>query len=258
MVDIINPMRALEDISNVTYDENKKSVFFSKDWNDLKACIDSILEIVNGGIEPPPPESSLLTGLLRAYNFNGNSVDSKSGYNGSDNSISYDVAYGKIGQGAHFGGNSGSYIQAPSTNLPLGNSPFSVAVVFKTTGDGMAFYGFGGTNPYGARNAFGVWAGGKLYFSGFGADLNSGVTVNDGTQRSAVVTYDGSTLKLYINGSLVASQSISLVVQSTDLYIGKTSQNSDYYNGDMDMLYFWDRVLTPSEVLEYHELASEL
>lgn len=200
---------------------------------------------------------SLTTGLLRAYNFEGNSTDLVGGYNGTDTSVSYSTSYGKILQGVHTTG-SGSYITATNTSLPLGSSSWSVCMYIKTTSSATSsLYGYGTVSSFGFRNCM-LIVSGKAYFSGFGVDLDSGFTVNDGNPHTIEVTYDGTTLKIYVDGSLKNSGTVSLNVQSgTSLYIGSEPTLGSYYVGDMDMLYFWNRELTSAEALEYHNLASQ-
>jgi len=145
--------------------------------------------------------------LVRYYKFDGNSTDSVGGYNGTDNSVSY--VTGKNGNALSTSGSSSSYVQAPITGLSTGASAFSDSLWFKTTANTVIFYGYGTVSVFGYRHSLAIVSN-KLYFSGFGADLDSGVVVNDGVWHHGVVTYNGTTLKLYIDGVLVNSGSVSL------------------------------------------------
>jgi hypothetical protein len=66
-------------------------------------------------------------------------------------------------------------------------------------------------------------------------------------------TYDGMTLKLFVNGDLVAQTQVSNYVVNPDqpFSIGKVSESNNYYfNGLIDEITVWDRPLTEQEVNE--------
>jgi hypothetical protein len=192
---------------------------------------------------------NLKGGLIRAYDFDSNSIDKIGGQNGIDNNVIYSKVLGYRNLGINFSGSSSSYVIASGSGLPLSNQPFSVAVKFKSTADGIAFYGYGTVSAEGYRNCLGIFGGGKFYFTGFGVgDLNSNIVVNDGNIHTGVVTFNGTTMKMYIDGIFKVSGTPSLNVQSSSLYIGKTSENDGYYNGSLNYLYFWNRVLSDNEI----------
>ena len=66
----------------------------------------------------------------------------------------------------------------------------------------------------------------------------------------AVGTYDGTTQKLYINGSLDSSQALSTSVNTTtNATIGKQSfADSQYMNGNLANVAIWNRALTSDEI----------
>jgi hypothetical protein len=62
-------------------------------------------------------------------------------------------------------------------------------------------------------------------------------------------SYDGSTLKLYLDGSLIGSQSTSQSVDvSTNARIGQLSYNGEYYNGNLANVAIWNRALSSDEI----------
>ncbi|WP_158648722.1 MULTISPECIES: LamG-like jellyroll fold domain-containing protein [Candidatus Nitrosocaldus] len=78
-------------------------------------------------------------------------------------------------------------------------------------------------------------------------------TYNDGQWHYVVLTYDGSTLRLYVDGSLVSSLSTNGAVPdynwNTPLTIGKNSlDNSRYFTGDIDEVRVYNRALNAQEV----------
>ena len=112
---------------------------------------------------------------------------------------------GKVGQAFSFDG-SGDYAQAAATSsLPVGAAPRTVELWFRAP----ATPGESGLFQYGAANTgnmFGLItsgnAPGKLYFYGHSADLPGTTTIAPNIWYHGAVTYDGTTVKLYLNGQL--------------------------------------------------------
>lgn len=87
-----------------------------------------------------------------------------------------------------------------------------------------------------------------------GADLNSNVVPTPGVWYHVAATYDGSVMRIYINGNLVNSANYSAAItnSSYDLFIGENSQNRGrYWNGDIDELTLWDGAISAAEVLNH-------
>jgi glucose/arabinose dehydrogenase/chitodextrinase len=63
-------------------------------------------------------------------------------------------------------------------------------------------------------------------------------------------TYDGTTQRLYINGTQVASRATTGVVETTDnpLWIGGNSPYGEYFNGLIDEVRVYNRALTQADV----------
>jgi len=66
----------------------------------------------------------------------------------------------------------------------------------------------------------------------------------------AVATYDGTTMKVYANGSLLVSSTISKTISvTTDARIGNKSwTNGDYMNGNLANVAIWNRALSSDEI----------
>jgi len=66
----------------------------------------------------------------------------------------------------------------------------------------------------------------------------------------AVGTYDGTTMKVYANGSLLASSAISNTISvTTDARIGNKSwTNGDYMDGNLANVAIWNRALSSDEI----------
>ena len=79
--------------------------------------------------------------------------------------------------------------------------------------------------------------------------LNSTTTIQN-EWAFVVGTYDGTTQKLYLNGSLDASQSVSQTISTTgNAKIGDNSFSpGNYYNGNLANVAIWNRALSSDEV----------
>jgi Concanavalin A-like lectin/glucanases superfamily len=64
------------------------------------------------------------------------------------------------------------------------------------------------------------------------------------------LTYDGASLRLYLNGAQVASRAVSGDIKRTKnpLWIGGNHPYGEYFDGLIDEVRVYDRVLTPSEL----------
>ena len=64
------------------------------------------------------------------------------------------------------------------------------------------------------------------------------------------LTYDGATLRLYVNGSQVASRATTGTIRRTTdpLWIGGNHPYGEYFQGLIDQVRVYDRVLSPPEV----------
>ena len=71
------------------------------------------------------------------------------------------------------------------------------------------------------------------------------------------LTYDGATMRLYINGTQVASRATAGAIQTTTspLWIGGNSPYGEYFQGLIDEARVYNRALTQAEHPERHERA---
>jgi len=70
------------------------------------------------------------------------------------------------------------------------------------------------------------------------------------TWTHVTVTYDGSTLRLFVNGAQVSSRAVSgaVTVSSGVLRIGGSSVGGLYFSGLIDEVRIYNRALTPGEI----------
>ena len=83
-------------------------------------------------------------------------------------------------------------------------------------------------------------------------DSNSSYPTSGNTWMHVAATYDGSTIRLYINGVLESTQSANFQIASNSLGLHLGSGNGGYrpMSGGLDDARIYDRALTTAEVQE--------
>ncbi|MGZ5490504.1 MAG: LamG-like jellyroll fold domain-containing protein, partial [Nitrososphaeraceae archaeon] len=143
-------------------------------------------------------------------------------------------------------------------------SKFSVAAWFRTTtvpsDDGfIANKGGSGTDSSGKNQNYGIWitssgklSGGYETSSGSNKYVTSPKSYVDGQWQHGVVTFDGSIVRLYVNGIEVASTSTTSLPDTKGnqpLRIGANSLSiEDIFVGDIDEVGVWSKALSKSEI----------
>ena len=102
------------------------------------------------------------------------------------------------------------------------------------------------------RAKFGVGVGGVNH------PLSAGGVVSAGSWYHLVGTYDGSVQRLYVNGSLVASQAQTGNVDTVggDFRIG-TTRATEFFNGTIDDVAVYNKALTPAQVEAHYEAGAQ-
>jgi hypothetical protein len=151
------------------------------------------------------------------------------------------------------------YIEVPNTNLPAPSTNLTMECVFqRDSGRTIINYGPSGFNT--SKN-YGFECLGSNPALRSNINTSSGSTqiigttvINSNTKYYGAMTYDGSSVKLYVNGKLEASasKSGSILNSSTpSLNIGrKNSGNGEYINGEIPIVRIYNRALTAAEVLQ--------
>ena len=82
---------------------------------------------------------------------------------------------------------------------------------------------------------------------------------NDGNPHYAVVTYDRSILKLYVDGSIIGTLSTSAIPDAGSSLPVRIAANSaaenEFFNGSIDEVRIWNRTLTDQEVSDQYNSA---
>lgn len=170
---------------------------------------------------------------------------------------------GKVCRGYNFNG-SNAFVSVPTTAL-LNQGNITVMAWMRhstasiksweaivTKGDSayrLHLYGGGACSINGVNTTGGL----SLGINGgcAGADINSGTVPVAGTWYHAAGTYDGSTIKIYVNGTLSASWPFSGAINSNSfpLYIGANAEQAGrLFSGDIDEVKIYSSALTAPQI----------
>ena len=146
---------------------------------------------------------------------------------------------------------------ASSANTGIsGTASRSVSVWAKYDADGQGSNLFGmGTGSTGKEFSMGRTASNAPYFTGYGADFTGTGTITGTGWHHHVVTYDGTTVRLYVDGATAGTGTPSLSTTNAPMRIG-TRAGAGGHNGLIDEVGLWSRVLTPAEVTELFGVGS--
>jgi hypothetical protein len=191
------------------------------------------------------------------YQLNGDATDVSGNYDGTATNVTYGT--GVFGQAGVFNGSS-SYIDTNFTVPAI--SSYSASVWFKTSVTGTNKTILCDANSAGqdrsmrlsviinTSNNFAISLGnGSTSF--FNDSISASSYLNN-TWHNLVVTYSGTTIKLYINNSLINTYTSTVsagTLGTQTLKIGRIGDfNGFYFNGSIDQVRIFSRALRPYEV----------
>ena len=145
---------------------------------------------------------------------------------------------------AEFDGAS-DYIQL-NTPFSYTNHTIAAWVYANDTATNKMFFDNRDANDDGVRIFFGTDE--TLFYSVNSADINAGIQPsNEWLYFSA--TYNGTTAKLYIDGSLSAELNTSQTISTTtNAKIGSSFFVGDFFNGNLANVAIWNRALSSDEI----------
>jgi hypothetical protein len=200
--------------------------------------------------------SSSISGLVARYKFENNANDTTGTYNLSTYSgtPSYSTTVKKEGSYSLYldGATSLKYSSFPwtSTGITMAawvylDSSASATITYPSAVDLL------GTSIYCEQ------ATGNLLVSVQNNAVTpayTGTTFN--TWVHAVLTYDGSTMKLYVNGNLISTRSIDLTISGIhDLLISNYyADGTSFWKGYIDDVQIYNRALTAAEITSIYNL----
>lgn len=221
---------------------------------------------------PPTPASTLKTGLVAYYPFNGNANDaSGNNLNGILNNTSLTTNRFDINNSAYLFKNSVVYIPFNNkfkvTNLttsawirPSSYNPDNYSIILNRFEEGY--------NTIGGETWQVILTNNEVWFQVIG-EGRSGTSPNTILKASKQVqlnawslitsTYDGTNMKVYVNGSLLLSQPTTTKINTlgtSGISIGVSKQANGiwhYFDGKIDDVGIWDRALTAEEIKFLYE-----
>ena len=206
------------------------------------------------------PSSTLVSGLVAHYRLNetsGTVADDAAGsYNGTlRNGAAW--APGRYAGGVSFDGVN-DYISLPAINAS--GSGLTVAMWVRTSSfqpsDQQFLSKATGTSEQQHDWMLGLSSGRRLRFRLRSNAVTSTLTANSGdlpqnTWYHATATYDGTRMRLYVNGVEVGSTSKSGAVAmnpNVPVNLGRNSGGGRYMKGVLDDVRIYNRALTPAEI----------
>lgn len=223
-------------------------------------------------------------GLVAWYYMDGNTNDyaALGGYNNPSATNGIQFVPGKVGQGVKL--NQGGYIEIPDSPA-LQNQEITIDAWVKPMGPGpnndqwgspIVVKGF--QFPAGQYNvSVSLWwstniSGNQKFAFGIGnvyANWNTNVVVSNnnftaGNWYHVAATYDGYTMKLYVNGQLEGTKSLvtNITYDNTPWTIGSTASHiravgyPRTFNGIIDEVEIFDRALSTKEIQRIYNAGS--
>jgi hypothetical protein len=188
------------------------------------------------------------------WKFEGNSNDSIGSVNGTDTSITYSAANGKISQGAGFGGSSRI---AYSSALTTATTNFSFAAWVKFT----SFSDYRAIVQNGRQANFwwlrcNITTGALVFSEDNVADYTSSATLSTGTWYHVAIVKSGDSsnnLTFYVNGVAAGTASVGTIsTPSTASYYGAYTTNGSTFqypmDGAIDEAGVWNSALSSDDV----------
>ncbi|MEV0228470.1 LamG-like jellyroll fold domain-containing protein [Nonomuraea sp. NPDC050786] len=197
------------------------------------------------------------TGLVAAYGMNEGTGTTVADSSGKSNTGTLSNATwsnsGKYGKALSFNGTS-AYVNIPdSTTLRLTTGMTLEAWLNPATATG---YRTALIKQHASGNAYALWANAdnnRPYaeiVTGTDQGLSGTASLPLNTWTHVTATYDGTTLRLYTNGTQVAQKAVTGTIRgdAQPLRIGGSALWGEYFNGLIDDVRVYNRALTPTEI----------
>ncbi len=212
---------------------------------------------------PFSEDTDLWKNLVAYYNAEGQSfVDYWGTNNGIVNGATL-TSSGKIDNAFDFDG-SNDYVNVGDVDLT--GSTMSISLWFKTSstvtpkqildkmaGGSSAGYGIGYVS---SKPVF------QIVTTTSSKQTTTTNTYSDGNWHHLVCTYDGSNMKIYIDGSIDSGATTihtgTLVTNSQNLEIGRHNTAGRYFDGNLDEISLYNKTLSSTEVTELYNSTSGL
>jgi hypothetical protein len=200
---------------------------------------------------------TLTTSLVSYYKLE-DATDFFDSNNLTNTGVTFSAA--KVNNGAtNFDGSSAIYLnKTNATGLPSGSGAWSVNLwVYPNSlsHNGCAF-SFGATGPTAGIRVmmYILSANNHFFFSGYNADLDSGIALSNATWSMITATFDGTTLRTYVNGTAGATGTPAMNLSGTNIVVGNTPDlgASELWKGGVDEAAIWTKALSTTEIADLY------
>lgn len=200
-------------------------------------------------------------GGISRYKLDGNTDDAWSDNNGTNNGADL-TATGIYGQAAQFVSSENDYIRTDSDfktpdYITVSSWVYSTSLASNDYGNTIVNHdGRSDDYPWIHRMGSNGFSPSMINEAGNSFQIDNVGNVSTDQWYHGLWTFDGSELRFYLNGDLIASKSASgkLAKDSGTLSIGVKSNNNRYFDGKIDDVRIYNKALTPVQVERlYHK-----
>ena len=206
-------------------------------------------ELVNTSIIPNLDGSLISWWRMDELNSSLDILDYLGRINGirSGNATPTDI--GRFGKALNFDGVD-DYVSRPYTALGV-NHPFTMSAWIKTSNTfsyepGITSFGYGPVTVMQTNGKVKTW----WYNGATYPSVSSSSVCNDGKFHNVLTTFNGTTVKIYVDGNMEGSLDSQVQLIYSGVYAGVEFNNGNkLFNGTIDDVIFFNRSLESSEVL---------
>ena len=171
--------------------------------------------------------------------------------NGNTGLLNNGITYNSALRGSLLLNGTNQYVSfSATTNIPVGNSNYTISTWFNpsTISGDRGLVGWGNYGTTNEVNALRLSSTGLVnYWQG--NDLTASYSFSLGSWYNAVATFNGTTRSIWVNGSLISSDTPvgHNVPNSTNLTVGVTN-TTEYFAGNMGEVQIFNRALSSTEI----------
>lgn len=147
-----------------------------------------------------------------------------------------------------------NYVELGINNMPSGALPRTLSVWANVGSSNSGYRAIFNEGTYAANQQFQIGIlSGSFNVNNYSATWSDVATYTTGQWYHLVLTYDGSNVLLYKNGGVVASATgITLNTTIGKLRIGANPNAAEKFNGSIDEVRVYNRVLSADEILQMY------
>jgi hypothetical protein len=194
--------------------------------------------------------TTLKTNLISYYKFDGNTNDSYSTNNATNNGAT--IINGKMSQGYKHTANANNI----NLNFYRNQVPISYSIWINASylNDWRTIIANRAANTAQAQSFAIRLAVRQIVLDNGQSELNTGINITDDTWHHIVLTINTADTKLYLDGVLRYSNASGTNSNSTENFLAGYGFTYGFTNGTYDELSIWSKVLTAAEVQELYNL----